>query len=105
MVAEAGDTERAMRQVRALRPDVLVLDIRLPDGSMFERMERLCAQAAGTQIVLITMHKNQLLAEHALRAGAIGFVLKDSADVELGEAVRCAARGVRYASPRLSQAS
>ena len=105
VVGEAYDTEGTLRQAGALRPDVLVLDMRMPNGSMVERIERLRTLAPDTQIVLITMHKNQLRAEHAMRAGAMGFVLKDSADVELGDAVRCAARGMRYTSPRLSHAA
>ncbi len=104
MVGEAEDTEGALRQVRAHRPDVLVVDLRLADGSMVERLEGLHAGAPNTQIVVITMHTNALLAERALGAGAVGFVLKDSADVELGDAVRRASSGLRYMSPRLTRA-
>lgn len=105
VIGEADDTAATLRQVRTLRPDVLVLDLRMATGSMVERIERLRERAPNTQIVLITMDKNQLMAEHALRAGAMGFVLTDSADLELGDAVRCAARGVRYTSPRLAPAA
>jgi DNA-binding NarL/FixJ family response regulator len=62
VVGEAYDTEGTLRQAGALRPDVLVLDMRMPNGSMVERIERLRTLAPDTQIVLITMHKNLLMA-------------------------------------------
>lgn len=103
VAGEAGDMKEALGQVNAHRPDVLAFDI--PDGSMVERIERLREQAPGTRIVVMTMDKNRLLAERSLGAGAIGFVLKDSAETELGDAVRAAAHGVRYLSPRLRPAA
>lgn len=104
VVGEASDMAATMRQVCAERPDVLVLDISMSDGSTVERIERLRAAAPGMRIVAITMQRNQLLAEQALKAGATGFVLKDTADAELGEAVRWAAHDVQYTSPQLPQA-
>jgi two-component system response regulator NreC len=104
VVAEAGDLETAVRAVGAHRPDVLVLDLRMPNGSSAERIGRLHEQSPRTAIVVITMHENTMFADHALKAGAIGFVRKDTADLELPDAVRSAARGVQYRSPRLSRA-
>ena len=103
VVAEAGDLETAVREVGAHRPDVLVLDFRMPNGSSAERIGRLHEQSPHTAIVVITMHENTMFANYALKAGAIGFVRKDIADLELPDAVRSAARGVQYRSPRLSQ--
>jgi DNA-binding NarL/FixJ family response regulator len=103
VAGEASDIEEAARQVSAHRPDVVVLGV--PDGSMAERIERFRGQAPQVQVVVITMHKNRLLAERALSAGASAFVLKDSAETELGDAVRSAARGIRYISPRLRPAA
>lgn len=102
VVAEAADFASALRQVRRHRPDVLVLDLRMPDGSIADWIARLRERSAAVQIVVITMEKSQPFAEQARRAGAIGFVLKDTADAELCDAVRDAARGVRYESPRVS---
>ncbi|HSO99029.1 MAG TPA: response regulator transcription factor [Solirubrobacteraceae bacterium] len=104
LVAEAGDLETALREVRARRPDVLVVDFRMPNGSSAERIGRLHEQSPRTAIVVITMHENPMFADHALEAGAIGFVRKDAADLELPDAVRSAARGVQYRSPHLSRA-
>ncbi|HSO99643.1 MAG TPA: response regulator transcription factor [Solirubrobacteraceae bacterium] len=104
VVAEAGDFETALREVREHRPHVLVFDFRMPNGSSAERIGRLHEQSPRTGIVVITMHENTMCANHALEAGAIGFVRKDAADLELADAVRSAARGVQYRSPHLSRA-
>lgn len=101
VVAEASDLQSAIREVRARRPEVLVLDMRMPGGSSSERIERVREQSPNTEIVIITMLENQMYADQALKAGAIGFVLTDTADRELSEAVRSAARGEQYRSPRL----
>jgi two-component system response regulator NreC len=103
VIAEAGDFESALRHVRRYRPAVLVLDLRMSDGSIAERIDRLREGSPMTRVVVITMEQSQLFAEQAHRAGAIGFVLKDSADTELCDAVRHAARNVRYESPRVRQ--
>ncbi len=67
-----------------------------------DQIRRLHSLVPGTQIVLITMQDSRALADAALAAGAIGFVLKDTADQELCEAVRHAADHVPYLSPRVT---
>jgi two-component system, NarL family, response regulator NreC len=104
VVGEASDFEAAVHQVAAQHPDVLVLDLRMPDGFSAERIKRLRAASRGTEIVVTTMHVNEGLATEALRAGAIGFVLADFADRELVEAVGRASRGLAYTSPRIRRA-
>ena len=104
VVAEAGDLETAVRQMGAHRPDVLVLDFRMPNGSSAEQIGRLHEQSPRTAIVVITMHEEPMFADHAFKAGAIGFVRKDTADLELSDAVRSAACGVQYRSPSLARA-
>jgi two-component system response regulator NreC len=101
VVGEAGDLETAIRGVRSHGPDVLVLDLRMPDGASSERIKRLREQSPRTAIVIITLQENQMFADLAAKAGAIGFVLKDRADQELADAVRHAARGREYRSPHL----
>jgi DNA-binding NarL/FixJ family response regulator len=101
VVAEAGDVESTFREMRRHRPDVLVLDPHMPDGFIAERIHQLREGWPATQIVVVTMEQDQLFAERANRAGAIGFVLSDTADAELCDAVRDAARRVRYESPRV----
>ena len=104
VVAEAADHPTAVRHVNGHEPDVLVLDLRMPDGFSAERIERLGAASPGTKIVVTTLHVNEAFATEALGAGAIGFVLADSADRELVEAVRCAVRGLPYTSPKIRRA-
>jgi two-component system, NarL family, response regulator NreC len=101
VVAEAGDVEAARRYVRGHRPTVVVLDLNMPGGSSLEAIPAIREEAPETQIVVLTMQEEPVFARHALAAGAIGYVLKDAADVELVEAVRQAARGERFLNPRL----
>jgi two-component system, NarL family, response regulator NreC len=101
VVAEAADFAAAARQVATQHPRVLVLDVRLPNGFGVEGIQQLRELAPGTEIVVVTMHENPTFAERALRAGALGLVLKDTAEVELAEAVRRAAGGLEYRSPRI----
>lgn len=102
VVGEADEMPTALEQVAHTHPEVLVLDLRMPNGSNIDCVRRMRAQAPATRVVVITMHEAQAFARQAHDAGAIGFVLKDSADVELPEAVRRAARDEVYTSPRVS---
>jgi two-component system response regulator NreC len=67
-----------------------------------ETIRRLRAQAPATEIVVTTMDESPLVAQQAIDAGAIGFVLKDKADIELPTALGCASRGDEYVSPRVA---
>jgi two-component system response regulator NreC len=104
VIGEAADLSTAVRHVSARLPHVLVLDLRMPDGSSTEVIGELRAAVPETEIVVLTMEASGAFAHQAIRAGAIGFVLKDRADVELPEAVRQAARGEEYVSPHVTAA-
>jgi two-component system response regulator NreC len=101
VLAEAADVETLMSQVHRHRPDVLVLDLGMRDGSGIELIRRLHQRVDGPEIVLLTMQDSPLYARRALDAGATGCVLKDRADTELAQAVRAAADGRSYVSPLL----
>jgi two-component system, NarL family, response regulator NreC len=101
VVAEASDLETARRHVRGHRPDVLVLDLNMPGGSSLDRIPELRSEFPETQIVVLTMQDEPAYARHALGAGALGYVLKESAESELVEAIRRAAAGDTYLNPRL----
>ncbi|HLY47681.1 MAG TPA: response regulator transcription factor [Solirubrobacteraceae bacterium] len=104
VVAEAADLSTVMRHVPVHMPHVLVLDVRLPNGSTIDTIRRLRETAPDTEIVVLTMEESPAFAQQALDAGAAGFVLKDQADAELPVAIRRAARSEEYVSPRLAAA-
>jgi len=101
VVAEAGDIADARRYVRGHHPDVLVLDLNMPEGSSLDAVPAIRAESPATQIVVLTMQNEPAYARQALGAGVLGYVLKDAADAELVEAVRRAAVGDTYLNPRL----
>jgi two-component system response regulator NreC len=101
VVAEAATAEDAVRYVRAHRPRVLVLDLNMPGRPSLEAIPELLAASPETGIVVLTMQDDPAFAREAMRAGALGYVLKEAADDELLEAVRLAAVGDTYLNPRL----
>jgi two-component system, NarL family, response regulator NreC len=102
VVAQAGTVDEARLLVRAHAPDVLVLDLSMPGGSSLEAIPALRADAPGTQIVVLTMEDDPALVRAARRAGALGYVLKESADADLVAAVRRAAAGEAYLNRSLA---
>lgn len=102
VVAEANDILTAARHVRGHEPHVLVLDLHMPGGSSLEAIGQLRERAPDTQIVVMTMEESPVFAQRAFAAGALAFVAKDLADVELPQAVRAAARGEQFVSPRIA---
>jgi two-component system, NarL family, response regulator NreC len=102
--AEAENLPMLVGQIHRHAPQVVVLDLRLPNGSMLETIRRLRAQAPRTEIVVLTMEESAAFAREAIHAGAVGFVLKDRADSDLVTAVRLAARGEEFVTPRVARA-
>lgn len=102
VVAEVQDPPLVTAQVDLLRPHVLVLDLGMSGAPSIETLHTLSVQAPETKIVVLTMEDSPVFAQHALVAGAVGFVAKDRADEELPEAVRMAARGELYVSARVA---
>jgi two-component system response regulator NreC len=102
VIAEGDDLAAVMRHVQTQRPNVLVLDLNMGAGSGIEAIRRLREGVPATEIVVLKMDESAAFAQHAIDAGAIGFVLKDTADTELPEAVRRAARRREYVSPRVA---
>lgn len=101
VVAEAADAEEAARKVLAYKPHVIVLDLSMPGGSSLEVIPRMLEASEGTAIVMLTMENEPRFAQEAMRAGALAFVLKESADDELVAAIDAAVRGERFVNPQL----
>ena len=102
VIAEAADLSSALESARKERPHVLVLDLGMPDGCSIDAIGELRERIPETQVVVITMQDSPVFAQRAFAVGAVGFVAKDLADGELPQAVRAAARGQEYISPRVS---
>ncbi|HXD55325.1 MAG TPA: response regulator transcription factor [Solirubrobacteraceae bacterium] len=98
VVAEAGDLALTRRHVEGHRPDVLVLDLRMPDGSSMETISDLRKQVPCLHVVVVSVDDTPGFAQQAMTAGASGYVLKDRADEDLPRAVAAAACGEEFVS-------
>ncbi|MDQ5835083.1 MAG: response regulator transcription factor [Actinomycetota bacterium] len=102
VLAEVGDVDSALRAVLGHKPDVLVLDLNMPGTqTSLEAIPLVRERSTQTATVVLTMQEDPEYARRALRAGALGYVLKEAADTELVEAVRRAADGRSYLNPSL----
>jgi DNA-binding NarL/FixJ family response regulator len=102
VVAEGKNGADALRLVDELCPDVLALDVQLPDLNGLEVTRRLRAQGKKTAILILTIHTDHETVFGLLEAGAVGYVLKDEAPETLVGAVRAAARGESWFSPAVA---
>jgi two-component system, NarL family, response regulator NreC len=98
LAGEAIDLESTAQVVGERRPDVLVLDLTMPDGSAMEMLSELRTTSPRTQIVVVSAEDSPGFAQRALAAGASGFVLKELADEDLAGAIFAAAKGDEYLS-------
>lgn len=101
VVGEADSGREALDLVAELHPDVVVLDIAMPGLSGIEAARRVRGSSPSTQVVILSMHSTREHVFRALQAGALGYLVKESAGAELVEAVRAAHAGHRYLSQRI----
>jgi DNA-binding NarL/FixJ family response regulator len=99
VVGEAADATEALSLTTELRPDVVVLDISMPDGSGLELAARLRDIGGGARVLILSMHNNAEYVLESVRAGAHGYLLKDTAATELRTAIRAVCQGESYFSP------
>lgn len=103
VVGEAGDGRSALTQVAALRPDVVLMDVRMPGMNGIEATARVVAEHPATRVLILTTFDLDEYAFSALRVGASGFLVKDARPAELVAAVRAVAAGDAVVSPRVTR--
>ena len=104
IVGEAGNGREAVELAATLRPDVVVMDVTMPELNGIEATRRLTAENPHIRVVALSMHKDSVYVREILRAGARGYLLKDSVADDLVAAVRAVAGGEGYLSPAVSNA-
>ncbi|HTA70807.1 MAG TPA: response regulator transcription factor [Bryobacteraceae bacterium] len=104
IAGEAGNGRDAVELAEKLHPDVVVMDVAMPELNGIEATRRLAASSPHTRVLALSMHKDSVYVREILRAGARGYLLKDSIDTDLISAVRAVAKGDGYISPGVSDA-
>jgi len=104
ILGEAGNGREAVELAEQLQPDVVVMDVAMPELNGIEATRRLGVSAPHTRVLALSMHKDSVYVREILRAGARGYLLKDAADSDLLAAVRAVSRGEGYLSPAISDA-
>jgi two-component system, NarL family, response regulator len=104
IVGEAADGATAIRLFNELQPDVLLLDLQMPNGSGLEVIDRLIAQDPLARIIVLTTYDTEQLAAKAMSAGASAYILKSSVGRRLLDTIRAVMRGQRYIDPSVASA-
>ena len=103
VVAEASDGRQAVEQAEATHPDVAVLDIAMPNLSGIEAAQRITAALPNVAVVILSMHSDEGYVLRALKVGAKGYLLKDSAEGDLIDAIKAVHQGKTFFSPEISK--
>jgi DNA-binding NarL/FixJ family response regulator len=102
IISMAANGQEAVDQARQHCPDVIVMDISMPVMSGIEATKHICKICANTKVAILSMHHTTEYVQRALEAGAVGYLLKDSAGSELVAAIRALNAGKRYISKSVS---
>ncbi|MGB0098183.1 MAG: response regulator transcription factor [Solirubrobacteraceae bacterium] len=102
VIAEAANGADAVRRARALRPDVILMDLRMPELDGVEAIRTLSREGVDTHVLVLTTYDSDADVRPAIEAGATGYLLKDAPREELLRAVRAAARGESVLSPAVA---
>lgn len=103
VVAEAGDGREAVRQAEELKPDVAIIDVAMPLLNGIETTRQIVRKSPSTRILVLSMHSDEAYVNQMLKAGATGYLLKDSADVDLLQAVSAVSKGTSFFSPAIAK--
>jgi DNA-binding NarL/FixJ family response regulator len=102
VVGEASSGDEGLEKTLAERPDIVLMDLRMPGGDGVSATERILAAAPGTRVLVLTTYESDRDILRAIEAGAGGYLLKDASPAELAEAVRAAARGETVLAPSVA---
>ena len=103
VVGEAENGRRAVEMARELKPDVVVMDIGMPDLNGIEACRQMVSEVPESRVVMLSMHSDEGYVLRALKAGAKAYLLKDSAETDLARAIRAAAGGKSFFSPAVAK--
>lgn len=103
VIGEAADGRKAVRMAESLKPDVIVMDIAMEGLNGIEATKQIVDSCPNCRVVILSMHATSEYIHNAFRAGATGYLLKESAGQEVVEAITVVARGRKYLSHRLSE--
>ena len=103
VIGEAASVADAVTQTARLRPTVVLLDVKLPDGSGIDACRKILAATPGTRILMLTSYSDDRMVVEAVQGGAHGYALKDVRTPDLTQAIRTIASGHGYLDPRVAQ--
>ena len=103
VVSEASDGNQAVNNATAVKPDVAVLDVAMPNLNGIEAAQRISEQLPQTAIIILSMHSDEGYVLRALKSGARGYLLKDSAESDLIHAITAVSEGKAFFSPEISK--
>lgn len=103
VVAEVGDGRDAIRRAVALKPDVAILDVGMPQLNGIDATQQIVRRVPGTRVLILSMHSDEAYVTRALHAGATGYMLKDSAGKDLLKGVASVAAGKSFFSPAVAR--
>ena len=104
VIGEAKTGREAIDEARRLTPDVVVMDVSMPELNGIEGTRQICSELKNTKVIGLSMHSDAVYVREILRAGARGYLIKDSEDEDLLRAIRAVSRGEAFLSPAVSDA-
>ena len=102
IVGEADNGVSAVRMARDLKPDLVLMDVAMPDLNGIEATRRIMTESPGVKVIALSMHADKRFVRHMFAAGAVGYVLKGSAFEEVAAAIKTVAAGRIYISPKIT---
>jgi DNA-binding NarL/FixJ family response regulator len=102
VIAEAENGRNALRLINELRPDIVIMDIAMPDMNGLDATRRISSEYPDIKVLILSMHHDKRMVIEVLNAGAQGYLLKECASDELLRAIRTLLQGETYLSPKIS---